>query len=76
MVNGYPILDPPRVRAQAIVDLISRYQRPWIFRVEVWATQMPFRQVYEIEAASDDDAASQGLKRFELDVLAALRARN
>jgi DNA-directed RNA polymerase subunit K/omega len=37
---------------------------------------MPFRQVYEIEAASDDDAASQGLKRFELDVLAALRARN
>ena len=73
MVNGYPILDPPRVRAQCIVDLISRVQRPWIFRVEVWATQMPFRQVYEIQAATDDHAASQGLRRFEDDVLAQLK---
>ena len=74
MVNGYPILWPPRVRAQAIVDLISRYQRPFLFKVTVWAVDFPERRVYEIVALTDDAAAREGLLRFEYDM--AVREQN
>jgi hypothetical protein len=74
MVNGYPILSPPRVRAQAIVDLISRLQRPFLFKVTVWAVDFPEQRIYEIAALSDNDAALQGLRQFQFDM--ALRERH
>ena len=52
-------------RCTAIVDLISRVQRPYLFRVTV-SGQFPhnWRQVYTIAAESDDSAAMKGLELF------------
>jgi hypothetical protein len=54
---------PPR--CQAVVDLISRVQRPYLFYVQVHG-QPPYRTVrrYEIQANSDREAAQAGMARF------------
>jgi len=54
------------VLADAIVDLISRRQRPFLWRVKVTG-KPPHNSVrmYDISAATDDAAAMQGLKLFE-----------
>jgi hypothetical protein len=69
MLNGHksPIItgDAVRVLCSCVVDLISRVQRPWLFRVTV--TGLPphnCTRVYEIAAKSDNDAALVGLKIF------------
>ena len=67
-LNGHPSLAAPRIRAQCVVDLLSRVQRPWTFRVTVWSPDVPWRAVYEIAGLSDGDVAEQGLRRFEQDV--------
>jgi hypothetical protein len=69
MLNGSPILTPPRIRAECIVDLLSRAVRPWLFKVTVWAVDGPGRRIYEIPALSDDDAARNGLQRFEREMM-------
>ena len=68
MLNGSPVLAPPRVRAECFVDLVSRVSRPWVFKVTVWAVDGPGRRVYEIPAYDDDNAAREGLRRFEIDM--------
>ena len=66
-VNGSPIVDPAQsdVRCNAIVDLISRVQRPFLWKVTV--TGIPphsHRRVYEITAKTDTLAAMAGMNRF------------
>ena len=70
MINGHSVLTPPaRVRAQCFVDLVSRFQRPFRFRVEVWGVDIPDRRIYEIVALNDSDAARAGLTRFEHEMM-------
>lgn len=55
-----------RVLAQATVVLLSRHERP--FRFEVTVTGKPphdITRVYEIKSFSDNQAAMEGIKRFE-----------
>ena len=54
------------VRCSCIVDLISRRQRPYLFRVSVTG-EYPHnvKRTYDIAAASDDAAAMRGLAQFE-----------
>jgi len=56
--------------ADATVDLISRHQRPWLFRVTVKG-KAPSREirVYDVAATSDDSAAFKGLELFQKDML-------
>lgn len=52
-------------RCDATVDLISRAQRPYLFRVTV--TGHPphaFTRVYKVAAVDDDSAAMCGLQQF------------
>jgi len=53
------------VLCDAIVDLISRAQRPYQFRVTVTG-KPPHAQsrTYDIGAVSDDAAAHEGIDRF------------
>ncbi len=54
-----------RVLADAIVDLISKKQRPYLFRVTV--TGLPphlYVRTYDIAAKSDSIAAMKGIQRF------------
>jgi len=54
-----------RVLADAVVDLISKAQRPYLFEVTV--TGLPphvATRVYEISAKSDDLAAMKGISLF------------
>jgi hypothetical protein len=66
-VNGSPILttDTANVRCQCVVDLISRAQRPYLFRVTVTG-EFPHNveRIYDISATSDDAAARKGLDLF------------
>jgi hypothetical protein len=50
---------------EATVDLISKRQRPWLFRVTV-VGKPPHaeRRVYEIAAKDDNTAAMTGIDRF------------
>jgi hypothetical protein len=53
------------VRCQAVVDLLSKVERPWKFKVTV--TGMPphaVQRVYEISSFSDNQAAMLGIERF------------
>ncbi len=53
------------VLCDAVVDLLSRVQRPYLFRVTV--TGLPphaVTRVYEIAAKSDNIAAMSGIERF------------
>lgn len=55
-----------KVLCQAIVDLVSRRQRPFTFKVTV--TGKPphgVTRIYEIKSFSDNQAAMEGIKRFE-----------
>ena len=54
-----------RPRCEAIVDLISRVQRPYLFLVTVTG-QPPhaFRRQYKVAADSDNSAAMKGLELF------------
>jgi len=58
------------VRCKAIVELISRFQRPYLFRVTVKG-EPPHAQyrVYKIAGWTDDVVAREGLKRFEREML-------
>ena len=54
-----------RVLCDAVVDLISRVQRPYLFRVTV--TGLPphvATRVYHISAKNDNSAAMKGLSLF------------
>jgi hypothetical protein len=53
------------VLADATVDLISRAQRPFLFRVRVTG-KPPHAQmrVYDIAAKTEDLAAMEGIERF------------
>lgn len=53
------------VRCDAIVDLISRVQRPYVFRVTVvgWLPHRYLR-IYTIAANDDDSAANLGIETF------------
>lgn len=62
------------VRCDAIVDLISRAQRPFLFRVSV--TGKPphaHKRVYDIAANTDDAAAMKGLDLFQKEMSHPLR---
>lgn len=52
-------------RCSAIVDLVSRVQRPFLWRVTVWG-QPPHAQqrVYDIPAHTDGMAARAGIDLF------------
>ena len=58
-----PQTTPPR--CEAIVDLISRAQRPYLFRVTVQG-HFPhnWRHIYTVAADSDDSAAMKGIELF------------
>jgi len=57
--------DEARPLCQATVDLISRVYRPWLFRVTVCGLPPhAFTKVYEIQGASESDAAFAGIDRF------------
>lgn len=62
--NG--LIQTPFVKAQAIVDLISTYERPFRFQVTVFGVEAPYQQrrVYEIVAKTDALAAQEGMRRF------------
>ncbi len=61
------------VRCSCIVDLISRRQRPYLFRVVVTG-EYPHavKRTYDIGAVTDDSAAHQGLQRFEKEMASPL----
>jgi hypothetical protein len=69
MLNGHksPLItgNECRVLCQATVDLISRVQRPYWFKVTVTG-QPPhaITRVYDIAASSDDAAARLGIDTF------------
>jgi hypothetical protein len=69
MLNGKksPIIhgNECRVLCNAIVDLISRVQRPYLFKVTVTG-QPPhaIRKCYEIAAMTEDAAARKGIDIF------------
>jgi hypothetical protein len=54
-----------QVYCQCVVDLISRRQRPYLFRVTVWG-QPPHtvRRIYDIAAKDDNTAAQKGIDLF------------
>ncbi len=54
-----------KVLCQATVDLITRVQRPFLWRVVV-VGQPPhaYRRIYDIPAATDELAARAGIDRF------------
>jgi hypothetical protein len=74
VINGqtYP---PVFVRAQALVDLLSTVQRPFLWSVLVWG-EPPFahRRRYEICAPTEKEAAQSGLHRFEFEM--AMKSRH
>jgi predicted DCC family thiol-disulfide oxidoreductase YuxK len=54
-----------QVLCDATVDLISKVQRPWLFKVTV--TGLPphaYTRTYEIAARNDDTAAMTGIRQF------------
>jgi hypothetical protein len=54
-----------QVLCDATVDLISKLQRPYLFKVTV--TGLPphaYTRVYEIAARNDDTAAMTGIRQF------------
>ncbi len=54
-----------QVLCDAVVDLVSRVQRPYLFRVTV--TGLPphaVTRVYEISAKDDNMAAMAGIRQF------------
>lgn len=53
------------VRCHAIVDLISKVERPYRFKVTVTGDPPhAYTRVYDIQAVSETDAAMAGIKRF------------
>jgi hypothetical protein len=56
----------PAIRCQAVVDLMSRVQRPYQFRVTVTGQDWPFQvsKVYDIAANTDEFAAREGIRLF------------
>ena len=70
-VNGSPIIrgNECQVLCDCIVDLISRVQRPYLWKVTV--TGKPphvITRIYEISAKTDDAAAHAGIERFVREV--------
>lgn len=65
-LNGTPLI-PVFVKATAIVDLLSQFERPFRFQVTVSGDEFPYsneRRIYEIVAKTDALAAQEGIKRF------------
>lgn len=65
--GGQPIIrgNEVQVLCHAVVDLISRRQRPYLFRVTVLGKPPhAFRRIYDIAAKSDDAAAHKGMDLF------------
>ncbi len=62
--------NPNQVLCRAVVELVSRVQRPFLFRVTV-VGQPPHAQkrIYELPALDDKDAAQTCMKRFEREML-------
>jgi hypothetical protein len=57
------------VLCKCIVDLISKVQRPWLFKVTVYGLPPhAHTRVYEIAARSDNDAALRGMREFEYEM--------
>jgi hypothetical protein len=55
-----------QVRCQCTVDLISQFQRPFLFQVNVWGEPPhAVTRVYRISAVNEERAASKGLELFE-----------
>lgn len=55
-----------KVLCQAVVDLVSKVERPFRFKVTV--TGKPphaVTRIYEIKSFSDNQAAMEGIKKFE-----------
>jgi len=70
-LNGSSIIhaNEAHVRCQCTVDLISRRQRPYRFRVKVWGEPPhEFTRIYEITAISEERAADRGLRMFEAEM--------
>jgi len=70
-------LEDAPVRAQAAVDLISRHQRPYLFKVTVRG-EYPHCRVhsYDIAAKNEAAAAFAGIKIFERQVSRAVVIRD
>lgn len=58
-----------QVLCQATVDLISRFQRPFLWKITVTG-QPPhaYTRVYELNAKTPDDAAFKAMEQFKKDV--------
>ena len=64
-VNGILKPSDAHVRCHAIVDLISKVQRPYLFRVTVWGEPPhAYRRTYDIAGWNEDAAARKGLDVF------------
>jgi hypothetical protein len=67
-LNGSSIVsvsDAP-VICKCVVDLVSKKQRPFLFRVTVTGDPPhAYRRIYDITAISEDGAAMKGLDLFE-----------
>jgi hypothetical protein len=67
-VNGSPIIhrgNAIQVLAQCTMELISRRQRPYLFRVKVWG-QPPHAvtRIYDIAGANEEAVARVAIARF------------
>jgi hypothetical protein len=76
MKNGKSMVEvsTANVLCNATVDLISRVQRPFLWKVTV--TGVPphaTTRVYEISASSDNRAAMRGIDRFVRDMSRPMR---
>ena len=59
-------VDMANVMCQATVDLLSRVQRPFLWRVTVRGLPPHTRtRIYDINARTDNEAAIEGMKRFK-----------
>lgn len=67
-INGSPIIRGNRMQVycSCVVDLISKVQRPYLFRATVIGKPPhAYQRVYDIAAWSDDAAAHLALEVFE-----------
>jgi len=66
-INGKKLIhgNQCQVLANAFVDLISRAQRPYLFKVTVMGLPPHIAtRYYDIKAKSDNDAAMKGISLF------------
>lgn len=65
------------ILASAVVDLIDvPHGGLGKFRVEVWGKEPnDYVRIYQIDAKNEDDAAREGLTRFDADITALLERK-